>query len=1050
MIISARYLTRIIILFSFLFFYISALSQEGEYIRDYDVSTLSSEFSMKFKGLSQNSVQCMTQDSKGYMWFGTFNGLNRFDGLNFVVYTTTIEDDENSISNSNITCLFPDSEGFIWVGTGNGLNKFDPSLRSFELYENDTTSTASLTDNFITAIIEDDLGNIWVGTEYGLNMIEKSTGIIKQYFNNFNIPGTISNNRISSLFIDSQGVLWVGTWNGLNKYERKGDNFNRIYGGETAENMLLDNFINCICEDRTGNLWIGTGNGIGVLDSSRNNCKNYYNEINNGYSLSSNIIVTLLADSRGDIWIGTYGDGLNLYNRDEDNFINYINSTENIWGSNNNYILSLFEDKSGIIWVGSQYKGVKKIDPYTTKFRHHLSNNVVWAIYEHEPEIFWVGTDLGVFEYRRIGQGLSYIRSNADNSSLDIRYRVTSIIKCSRGYYWFGTPEGMIKYNHNSGANPKLYSYDSQSQNCISDNRVYQIIEDSEGLLWISTDNGLSTFQPDNNIFENYFHIPGDSTSISSNNIYSVYEDSKNRIWISTNGGLNLFDRELKTFQLAFSGPTVQTSLSSLNVSAVVEGSSGKLWISTLGGGLNCYDEESGEIDLWTIENGLTDNMIYSIHQDNENKLWLSTVHGLSKFNPESNIFTNYNVDNGLQSMEFNPLASYKSDSGELFFGGFNGFNSFFPSNIKTNQYENPLILTSFKIFNEVQPDIFSSADTIVLKHIENSFSFEFSFLDYVNPYENEFEYILDGFDQNWKKSFTAQNEISYSKVHPGDYVFKARKISKTNNLIHTEYLLHIIVVPPWWTSTFFIIVAGIFALGLIWLIINARFQMIRRTLQTEKQVIDSERKALLSQMNPHFIFNSLSSIQSYILRKDEFAANRYLGDFSSLIRRIMENSSRENITLYEELETIDLYLCLEKMRFANGFTDKISIDKKIDQMSIKIPPMMIQPYLENAILHGLMPKKDNRILKLSITPFDEKRLLCVIEDNGIGRTKALQIRSRIKTHQSAGMKNIEERIFLHNKLHKAKLDIKIIDLYDQSGESVGTRVELHMPYGFD
>jgi len=1044
----ARFLIGIFILSSFIALFSSVYSQETRLIRDYDVSTLSSEFSMKFKGLSQNSVQCMTQDSKGYMWFGTFNGLNRFDGLNFVVYTTSISGESNSISNSNIICLYPDSDGFIWVGTANGLNKFDPFFRKFEHYRNDTTSTGSLTDNSITSIIEDESGNIWIGTEYGLNMIQKNTGIIKQYFYEYNVNGSLSNNRISSLFIDKQGVLWVGTWNGLNKYNVLSDSFESYYGG--AGQVLPNSFINCICEDSSGNLWLGTGNGIGVMDSSRNNCVNYYHDINDESSLSSNIIVTLLADSRGNIWIGTYGDGLNLYNRESDSFINYVNSTESIWGSNNNYILSLYEDKSGIIWVGSQYKGVKKIDPNTSKFRHHLANNVVWSIYEFEPEIFWVGTDLGVFEYRRIGRGLSYINNRSNNSSLDIRNRVTSIFKCSRGYYWFGTPGGMIKYDHNSNTDPILFSYDSLNENCISDNRVYQIIEDSKGLFWISTGNGLSTYQPDNNTFINYFHDPDDSTSISDNNIYSVYEDLQNRIWVSTSNGLNIFNRDQKTFQPAFSEYDIRNNLSSMNISSVIEDTTGILWICTLGGGLNSYNENTGEFKLYTIENGLSDNMIYSIHQDSEFNLWLSTVHGLSKFNPITEKFTNYNVDNGLQSMEFNPLSSYLSESGELFFGGINGFNSFYPSNIKTNQYESQLVLTSFKVFNELQPDNFSPGDTIRLKHFENSFSFEFSSLDYVNPYENDFEYMLEGFDENWNRTSTAQSEINYPKVTPGNYVLRARKTGKTNLPDNSEYLLNLVIIPPWWTSTLFIIIAIMLSLGLIWILVHSRFQMERRSHETEKLVIDSERKALLSQMNPHFIFNSLSSIQSYILRKDENAANRYLGDFSSLIRRIMENSSRDSISLFEELETLNLYLALEKMRFANGFTDIINIDKGIDQLYVKIPPMMIQPYLENAILHGLMPKENNRELKMSIIPFDEKRLLCTIEDNGIGRKKAMQIRSKIRTHQPSGMKNIEERIYLHNKLHKTKLDFNITDLYDKSGEPAGTKVELHIPYVFD
>ncbi|MFC2132826.1 two-component regulator propeller domain-containing protein [Bacteroidota bacterium] len=1050
-------LIRLIILLVIFSFY-SSYSQIPDYqrITDYDVSTLSSELNVKLKGLSHNDVHCMIQDSRGYMWFGTNDGLNRFDGLNFIVYSSDVNQENHFLRNSSIMRLYSDSDDYMWVGTKNGLYKFDHIYRKFEFYQSDIDDTQSLLNNSITSIIEDDSGYIWAGTFKGLNRINRNTGETKSYFFENNNSESISNDTINCLFIDHNEVLWIGTVNGLNKYDEEKDSFERLYRKDNLLNSIPYDFINSICEDDYNNLWIGTGGGIGVLDSTRQIFTNYYMD-NNRYSLSSDIITSILKDRYGNIWIGTYGYGLNMYNREKDNFINYKNSNENIWGSNNNYILSLYEDNSGIIWVGYQYKGVKKIDPNTSKFRHHLPNNAIFSIWEYEPEIFWVGTDGGIFEYKALGQnennkvgkGLYSIRDLKNNARLEIREKVTSILRDSKGFFWFGTFIGLVKYDHINGTALKYYTHDPEDPNSIADDKINHLFEDSKGTVWISTWNGLSSLHPDQENFNNYY-ISLDSTNIGGNDIYSIFEDSKNRLWVSTNNGLYLFNRETKAFQLLFSGSGGINDLSSKLISSIIEDNSGRLWIGTQGGGLSVFDENTGQFEYFSEEEGLADNMIFAILQDNETNLWISTGYGLSKFDRVSKKFTNYDIENGLQGMEFSPNSAYKSKSGELFFGGTNGFNSFFPKRIKENRYESPLLITSFKVFNEQQPDNFNSGDTLTLKHFENSFAFEFASLDYTHHYNDEFEYILDNFEQEWKHTTSSNREVNYAEVSPGFYTFRVRKTNIPEEYNDSEYILNLVIVPPWWTTTLFLISAIIVFILIVGVIINARFQMIKRSHEVEKQIIDSERKALLSQMNPHFVFNSLSSIQNFILKKDELSANRYLGDFSSLIRRILENSKLESIPLYEELETLKLYLCLEQMRFANSIKEKIQIDESIDLFTTKISPMLIQPYIENAILHGLMPKSKNRELSISINIHDNKRLLCTIEDNGIGREKSLKIRAKAKTHQSTGMKNIKDRIILYNKIHKTKMDVKITDLYDENNEASGTRVDLYIPYVFD
>ncbi len=495
---------------------------------------------------------------------------------------------------------------------------------------------------------------------------------------------------------------------------------------------------------------------------------------------------------------------------------------------------------------------------------------------------------------------------------------------------------------------------------------------------------------------------------------------------------------------------------------SIFEDSKGNLWLGTLSGGLCYFDYQTEKFRTFTNKHGLPDNNVYSILEDNSNTLWLGTDNGLSRFDPVAKTFTNYDYKDGLQGNVFASGAStdmdrggcFKGTDGILYFGGVNGLNFFDPLQIKANTHIAPIVITQFKLFDSLVKGA-NELKEIVLKHNQNYFSFEFSSLSYYNPSKNQYMYKLEGVDIDWVYS-GSRRYVGYTNIEPGTYVFKVKGTNNDGVWNEQGASMTIIINPPWWSTWWAYSIYGLMAVMAIWTVVHYRSRSLRRELEQRKkeqqlaelehQKTELEMQALRAQMNPHFIFNSLNSINMFILENNKLRASEYLSKFSKLVRLILQNSREAFVPLDRELQALQLYLELESLRFANRFEYKISIANEVDTAVIKVPPLIIQPYAENAIWHGLMHKKDKGHLEIALYT-NEEILFCKITDDGIGRKKATEIAGKnARGHKSMGMRITADRIAMAQQDKQIGMHATIRDLVLADGSAGGTEVLLAIP----
>lgn len=1017
------------------------------------------------KGLSVNSVNCITQDQYGYMWFGTWDGLNKFDGYKFTVFKSNYSSQNTDLSNQTVHALLVDEDGVLWIGTEEGLNKFEREKQTFIQYKHIPGIKTSLSNDTIWSIYEDSKGSLWVGTQNGLNLFDKKSGTFKQVFNDSLDENSISGNTIFDIYEDKAGFIWFATNKGLNRYNLLSKKFKRFQHDPENSNTIPCDTVLSIFQDKSGKIWIGTRNGLCSLDIEKNVFTKYLNDPNNKKSLCNNFISDVYEDSKGILWVGTNGGGLEIFDRKNDEFIHFENSPNDPNTISNNNISAIFEDKSGIIWIASTL-GVNKIDRNSYKFKHlkhvendnsSLGNNMVWAFHEAEDGNIWIGTSDGLNLYDKSSNNFTVYKKESGNanslSSNDIRTLITD----SDGNAWLGTADAGVDEFEKTGEDQysKINIKQSlQTKNSLSNNTVWCLLEDNEGYIWIGTDDGLNRYDRKEKEIKSFRHNSFNPFSISNNKINVLFEDSQGTLWIGTWNGLNKYDKKTGKFYSYMHLASDTLSISSNRIFGIFEDKSGILWIGTWGGGLNRFDRTKNTFTYYTEKDGLSNNMVYCILEDESGNLWCSTNNGISKFNISSETFVNYDVKDGVQSSEFNQNAALKTKNGEFYFGGMNGFNEFIPEEIIQNKYSPPIVITAFKIFNEPHENEILDGDTMYLHYYDNFFSFEFSALDYSNPIKNKYAYKLENYDKDWIYCDANRRFADYTKVNPGTYTFRVIGTNSDGVWNDKGISITIIISPPWWSTWIFRTIFILFVILSTWFFLNRRFRQIRKkhemekkVLEIEKQLFDLEQKSLRLQMNPHFIFNSLNSIQSFIINNDSDRATLYLAKFAQLMRLILANSSEPYVPVKDELRALTYYMDIENLRFDNKFDYKVIVDNNIDDDFVGIPPMIIQPYVENAILHGIINKKTRGRITVDLKLQDDY-IFCVVEDDGVGCQKAQEIKNMSGLmHKPRGMIITKERLEILNKQVKGKISVKVIDLKNDDGTLTGTRVEISIPF---
>ncbi|MGE5342105.1 MAG: two-component regulator propeller domain-containing protein [Candidatus Omnitrophota bacterium] len=847
--------------FLFLFLVIGSLHSMAQVIR---FDRISIE-----EGLSQSIVQCVIQDSRGFMWFGTEDGLNRYDGYNFTVMRQ-IPGNINSLSHNNVLALYEDKTGLIWIGTFlGGLSTFDYKTNTFTHYRNDVTNANSLSNNLVFTIYEDHAGMMWIGTQGGLNRFDRKTTQFKRFQHVPTDPHSLSDNSVHAIVQDRSGTLWIGTENGLNQFDPQTGRFTRFQRHSPKKHSLSHNDVRAIHEDQNGILWIGTnGGGLNTFNPQNGQFDAYRFDPRHSNSISSNTVYAITEDTRpGELWIGTAA-GLNHFDPKTKTFSRYTSNPSDRFSLSNGDIRSIYKDRSGVIWIGTYGGGANKFNGKKKEFMHYitLTDKIVWSVWEEDAQYLWVGTQTGLNKFdRTTGQIIPYrlIPGSANClSSNTIRFIFEDRFKT----LWLGTHGGGLNTFNRKSEKFRVYTH-SENPNSLSHDELRSVYEDRSGTLWFGTNGGgLNRFNREKDNFTVYKNNANDPSSLSNDFIRCMVEDSHGNFWIGTQGGgLNQLDRSTGKFTRYTNDPHNPLSLSNDYVFAICEAKSGELFIGTYGGGLNRFDPVTKKFTHIDVSD-MGRLSICGMLMDNDGNLWLSTNHGLLKYNPNEKTFKHYTERDGLQSNEFNGGACYKSPGGELFFGGINGFNAFYPERIKDSAFIPPIVITSFlKCNKETEFDKpISELKELVLDPSDYFFSFEFTALDFTAPQKNKYKYKMKGIDPDWIETDSNKRFASYTTLDPGQYTFMVKGTNCDGKWNDAGAAIRIKIKPPLWKTPVFIGFIFLLLLLLLYYFHGSRTVRLAQTLEKERLEKELKLKADFTAMLVHDLRSPLTAVIGY------------------------------------------------------------------------------------------------------------------------------------------------------------------------------------------
>lgn len=973
-------------------------------------------------GLSQNNIHCIFQDHQGFIWFGTSDGLNKYDGYKFTVYYHD-QKDSKSISNEYITSIAQDKMGNIWVGTANGLNRFDQNTETFNRYFHSPENKNSINNNYISALYIDSSNTLWIGTSNGgltkiSNLKKTDTDgdglIFKHFLHDSSNPNSICNNDVKEIYEDKSNFIWIGTANGLNKFDKTTETFTRyMYNSKESDNNPNKN-VSAIYEDNLGNIWIGTWYGyLFKFDQCENRFFPYKkHNIKN--------VVSIVEDRKGALWLGTIENvGLIKLDHTNNEYTVYPFNPSIQFSLKSNYISSLYVDISGILWIGTYYGGIHKLDRNKEKFKHFfhsptdtnsLSHNNIFSICEDNSGKVWIatwGNGLDYFDPETgIFKNYNYDPGNPNNSLSSDYVRI--VVEDSYGIIWIGTSNGLNRFDRKteSFVHYKTHPEDSTS---LSYNYIYYIFEDQSRSLWIATYNGLNKYDRKTEKFIRYYHDPANPKSLGSNYVKCIYEDNAGILWIAARG-LNKYNPETDRFIRYQHDPENKNSLNDNGVVTIYEDRGNNLWIGTYGGGLDKFDKHSESFTHYTTKDGLPSNVVYGISEDSKENLWLSTNNGISKFNTKTNSFRNYKMCDGIQGKEFNQRSFYKGSSGRYYFGGINGFNIFYPDSIVDNSYIPSTVITFMNMYDQSSQFTIPTynKDSINLTHRNNVFSFDFVALNYTNSQENQYAYKMEGFDENWIYCGT-RRQTTYTNLEPGEYVFKVKGSNNDGIWNEAGTSLTITISPPWWATTYAYIVYGLLFLLSIYAIREYEIRRIRmkhnleiKEKETEKlEAINTEKSRFFAGISHEFrtpltlILGPVERLIRQIKNEKQCEDLQHIKDnarrMNKLVDMYLDLSMLESGTLSIKKEEHDILCIINNVlaSFASMAADKkinLRFNSNLNAVICKIEKEKLEQIIINLVNNAIKFTPAEGNIDISIEPEPSgKNVILTVSDTGIG-----------------------------------------------------------------
>lgn len=835
------------------------------------------------QGLSHGSVYAIAQDAGGFMWFGTEDGLNRYDGYEIKVFRHDPSDPE-SLPYSNFGKIYIEQSGIMWFGSwGGGLLRYDPADHRFTTFRHRPDDPTGLSQDHIECLMRDHTGKLWVGTaEGGVNVLDPASYGFKHYRHDPSDPAGISSNEIKALCEDRDGAVWIGTDNGLNRLDPKTGAVRRFHHLPETPGGISHNRIRSILVDRGGALWIGTrGGGLNRFNRETETFTVYKHQPDNPTSISDNAVTQVFEDSYGILWIGAYNGGLNRFDRWTGKFIHYKYDPGDPDSLSHNRVEVIFEDRARVLWLGTRGGGVNKLDLKPTKFNNHTYNPLkpgglphpnVTAIADGHAKntgAIWIGTDGGGLCRFNSGAG-TFAHFPGEPGSPDSLNdnRVWALLSIPHGPLWVGTHSGGLNKitRDDKQFHFTHYKHHPNRPNSIAGNRIQVLFRDKTGDTWIGTDRGLDRLITAQNGAVSFQHFRRKPSAPSSNikSVETIFQDQTGILWVGAQNGLNRLDPHSESFTAYSHHPTDPTTLSNnyVHVISEISGDTSSLWIGT-DIGLNRWDRKTGKFKRYALTEGLPSAFISGILPDNSGRLWISTGKGISRFEPASETFKNYDISDGLPGGGFNRGAFLKSRNGEMLFGAIAGLVTFYPQKVKDNPYIPPVAITALKVFGrELSPKrLTAETGGIVLPHDRNFVSFEFTALDYNNPAKNRYSYKLSGIDREWQPA-ESRHSAEYLNLPPGEYEFRVRG-SNNDGVWNTKgaalsFTINASFLQTWWFRT----LMALLLISAVFFVFRLRLSNIRQrnkvlqdhNLRLEEQIqkreeAEAERTTLQEQL---------------------------------------------------------------------------------------------------------------------------------------------------------------------------------------------------------
>lgn len=1039
------------------------------------------------EGLSQSFVHAVLKDSKGFMWFATDEGLNKYDGYKFTIYKNAPENPA-SLRHNLIYDILEDRAGTIWVATAGGLDLFNRDADNFSHYSFGNISLQ------ILDIFQDSRQQLWLGTPTGLYQLNLKNKSFIRYNHRRSDTSSLSNNYVTRITEDPAGMLWIGTQHGLNRFDPITQQFQAYFHDPKDPASISSNWIKTVYTDRNGTLWAGTlGGGICRYNSARSTFTTFRHDPANPNSMGYDDILSFMNDNQGNLWIGTENGGISIYNPLTNRFFTFGNEATDNTSLSSNSVYSLYKDDIGNIWAGTYSGGVNFLPKFGNKFRTYrhspftnsLSNNIILSIQGDADGYVWLGTDGGgLNRFDRKTNTFSVFKkqrstSNSPGSDYIISIIAVKINLLALGYHRNGfdlidTQKGIFTHyarQINRNINPSGIS-------------VLTLAADTATNLWVGTwEHGLYYYDQSTKQTRQFLNLPNNNNTLCNNNIGSIVIDETGNLWLGSEDGLDYFNKTANTFTHFRHNPKNRGTISSNTVNYLLNIDEDHLWVGTTGG-LCLLNKKTKRIEMsLTEKEGLPNRVINAIVNDTKGNLWISTNKGICRYNLRTKAVRNYGLSDGIQGNEFKVGSAYRAADGTLFFGGSEGLNVFHPDSMQDNTYVPPVYITDFQIFNksvrvgDVGSPLFkhiSQTKEITLTHDQGVFSIEFSALNYTLPQKNQYAYKLEGFDKEWNYIGTKRS-ATYTNLDQGNYTFRVKAANNDGLWNETGTTLHLTILPPFWQTWWFSLLVISVVFSSVYAFYYVRINAVRAQKWALEQIVDERTERLhqeqvLNKLKSQFVSTTshefrtpLATMQSSIelakmylelpLDKGRSNIEKHLSVIEKQITRFID--------LMDDILTIEK-MSAGKVSFNPVPTDVLTLchtviathfqhrkDCRFVDMQVSGMPRLhlmdekvFDQAITNLLTNAFKFSESNPVLKLV---FGEKHLLLSVTDQGIG-IPASDVPHLFETFFRAGNASAIQGTGLGLFIIKESVERHGGSVAVQSQENVGTTFTVTLP----